>query len=191
MSTAASCAHATSSALMAGGRSWAEKDGRTLIHLNRLGFRLDGMPGSSDPRGMAARQLSPTAYGYRRRGARPQPAAGGGALLPGGSRARRRALCQRHRRHQRGGAPPRRHLHRYRWRDGNGRRVRRGPLHSRRHRADRRSPHHVRHRARIADATCGSRANQDAIWHNDCRSVGRARGLFLCACGRGRRGARS
>ncbi len=44
--------------LMAGGRSWAEKNGRTLIHLNRLGFRLDGMPGSSDPRGMAARHLS-------------------------------------------------------------------------------------------------------------------------------------
>jgi cell division protein FtsA len=43
---------------MAGGRSWAEKDGRTLIHLNRLGFRLDGMPGASDPRGMAAKQLS-------------------------------------------------------------------------------------------------------------------------------------
>jgi cell division protein FtsA len=43
---------------MAGGRSWAEKDGRTLIHLNRLGFRLDGMPGASDPRGMAARQLA-------------------------------------------------------------------------------------------------------------------------------------
>jgi cell division protein FtsA len=44
--------------LMAGGRSWAEKEGRTLIHLNRIGFRLDGMPGSSDPRGMAARHLS-------------------------------------------------------------------------------------------------------------------------------------
>jgi cell division protein FtsA len=44
--------------LMAGGRSWAEKDGRTLLHLNRLGFRLDGMPGSSDPRGMAADRLS-------------------------------------------------------------------------------------------------------------------------------------
>ena len=44
--------------VMAGGRSWAEKDARTLIHLNRLGFRLDGMPGASDPRGMAARQLS-------------------------------------------------------------------------------------------------------------------------------------
>jgi cell division protein FtsA len=44
--------------LMAGGRSWAEKDGRTLIHLNRLGFRLDGLAGGSDPRGMAARRLS-------------------------------------------------------------------------------------------------------------------------------------
>ncbi len=44
--------------LMAGGRSWAEKDDRTILHLNRLGFRLDGMPGASDPRGMAAHRLS-------------------------------------------------------------------------------------------------------------------------------------
>jgi cell division protein FtsA len=44
--------------LMAGGRSWAERDGRTLIHLNRIGFRLDGVSGSSDPRGMAAERLS-------------------------------------------------------------------------------------------------------------------------------------
>jgi cell division protein FtsA len=43
--------------LMAGGRSWAERDGRTLIHLNRIGFRLDGVAGSSDPRGMAAARL--------------------------------------------------------------------------------------------------------------------------------------
>lgn len=44
--------------LMAGGQSWAERDGRTLLHLNRLGFRLDGVAGSSDPRGMAAARLS-------------------------------------------------------------------------------------------------------------------------------------
>lgn len=29
-----------------------------LIHLNRVGFRVDGLAGSSDPRGMAARRLS-------------------------------------------------------------------------------------------------------------------------------------
>lgn len=44
--------------LMAGGRSWAERDNRMLIHFNRIAFRLDGLAGGSDPRGMAARRLS-------------------------------------------------------------------------------------------------------------------------------------
>ncbi len=45
--------------LMAGGRSWAERDGRTLIHLNRIGFRLDGATATTDdPRGMAAQRIS-------------------------------------------------------------------------------------------------------------------------------------
>jgi cell division protein FtsA len=44
--------------LMAGARSFAERDGRMLIHLNRVGYRLDGLAGSSDPRGMAADKLS-------------------------------------------------------------------------------------------------------------------------------------
>ena len=44
--------------LMGGARSWAERDGRTLIHLNRIGFRLDGVAGSNDPRGLAAERLS-------------------------------------------------------------------------------------------------------------------------------------
>lgn len=44
--------------LMTGGHSWAERDGRTLIHLNRIGFRVDGATGSRDPRGMAAGRLS-------------------------------------------------------------------------------------------------------------------------------------
>ncbi len=44
--------------LLAGGRSWAERDGRMLVHLNRIGFRLDGVAGGSDPRGMAAERLS-------------------------------------------------------------------------------------------------------------------------------------
>jgi cell division protein FtsA len=44
--------------LMAAARSYAERDGRTLIHLNRIGFRLDGVSGSNDPRGMAAERLA-------------------------------------------------------------------------------------------------------------------------------------
>ena len=43
--------------LMAGGRAYAERDGRTLVHLDRLGFRLDGATGISDPRRMAGRRL--------------------------------------------------------------------------------------------------------------------------------------
>lgn len=44
--------------LMGAARSYAERDGRALIHLNRIGFHLDGVAGSSDPRGMAAERLS-------------------------------------------------------------------------------------------------------------------------------------
>ena len=44
--------------LMAAARSYAERDGRTLVHLNRIGFRLDGVSGSNDPRGMAAERLA-------------------------------------------------------------------------------------------------------------------------------------
>ncbi|MEQ1652755.1 MAG: cell division protein FtsA [Hyphomicrobium sp.] len=44
--------------MMEGGRAYAERDGRTLIHMNRLGFRLDGAEGTSDPKGLAARHLS-------------------------------------------------------------------------------------------------------------------------------------
>ena len=43
--------------LIAGGRAYAERDGRTLVHLDRLGFRLDGAGGISDPRRMAGRRL--------------------------------------------------------------------------------------------------------------------------------------
>lgn len=43
---------------LAGARAYAERDGRTLVHLNRTGVRLDGLPGGHDPRGMAARRLS-------------------------------------------------------------------------------------------------------------------------------------
>lgn len=41
-----------------GARAFAERDGRTLVHMNRIGYRLDGAPGARDPRGMAARRIS-------------------------------------------------------------------------------------------------------------------------------------
>ncbi|MCB1520954.1 MAG: cell division protein FtsA [Hyphomicrobiaceae bacterium] len=41
-----------------GGRSYAEREGRMLVHMNRIGVRLDGAPGGNDPRGMAAAELS-------------------------------------------------------------------------------------------------------------------------------------
>jgi cell division protein FtsA len=44
--------------LMVGGRAYAEREGRALVHLNRIAYRLDGGPGVRDPRGMAGRRLS-------------------------------------------------------------------------------------------------------------------------------------
>lgn len=44
--------------LKAAGRAYAERDGRLLIYLDRLGWRLDGVPGIHDPKGMAGRRLS-------------------------------------------------------------------------------------------------------------------------------------
>jgi cell division protein FtsA len=44
--------------LLAGGQVYAERDGRTLVHMNEIGLRLDGAPGTRDPRGMAARSLA-------------------------------------------------------------------------------------------------------------------------------------
>ena len=41
-----------------GARSYAEKDGRVLVHLNRLVYALDGAVGIRDPLGMAGRALS-------------------------------------------------------------------------------------------------------------------------------------
>ena len=57
--------------LMAAARSYAERDGRTLIHLNRIGFRLDGVcrqQRSARHGGRASRRRP--AHGCRRRGAR-------------------------------------------------------------------------------------------------------------------------
>lgn len=44
--------------LYQGARAYAERDGRVLIHMNRKQFRLDGVPGGDDPRGLATARLS-------------------------------------------------------------------------------------------------------------------------------------
>ncbi len=44
--------------LKSAGRAYAEKDGRLLLYLDRLGWRIDGAPGIRDPKGMAGRRLS-------------------------------------------------------------------------------------------------------------------------------------
>ncbi len=44
--------------LMSAGESYAERDGRTLIHLNHLGYEIDGAQGVRDPLGLSARRLS-------------------------------------------------------------------------------------------------------------------------------------
>jgi cell division protein FtsA len=44
--------------LMAAARRYAQRDGRTLLHLNHIGYRLDGTAGAADPRGMAGSTLA-------------------------------------------------------------------------------------------------------------------------------------
>lgn len=44
--------------LMSAGEAYAEREGRVLVHINRLASRIDGAAGVVDPRGLAARQLS-------------------------------------------------------------------------------------------------------------------------------------
>lgn len=44
--------------LMAAGRRYAERDGRTLLHMNHITYRLDGATGVTDPRGMAGTTLA-------------------------------------------------------------------------------------------------------------------------------------
>lgn len=44
--------------LVEGGRAYAERGERSLLHMNRLRFRLDGNDGVRDPRGMAARAIA-------------------------------------------------------------------------------------------------------------------------------------
>jgi cell division protein FtsA len=43
--------------VMAAGQSFAERDGRRLVHLNRIGWRLDGQANIHDPRGMRAKLI--------------------------------------------------------------------------------------------------------------------------------------
>jgi cell division protein FtsA len=44
--------------LLAGGQAYAERNGRTLVHMNRIALRLDGAPGMREPRGMVASRLA-------------------------------------------------------------------------------------------------------------------------------------
>lgn len=44
--------------LLAAGQAYAQRDGRTLVHLNEVAVRLDGAPGMHDPRGMAAQSMA-------------------------------------------------------------------------------------------------------------------------------------
>jgi len=44
--------------VMQGGRAYAERDGRTLVHMNAISFRLDNHSGIRDPRGLAGRKLT-------------------------------------------------------------------------------------------------------------------------------------
>lgn len=43
---------------LAGGRNHAERDGRALVHMSRIGFRLDGAGSIREPHGMSATKLS-------------------------------------------------------------------------------------------------------------------------------------
>jgi cell division protein FtsA len=43
--------------LLKAGEAYVERDGRALVHMNEVALRIDGAPGSRDPRGMAARTL--------------------------------------------------------------------------------------------------------------------------------------
>ncbi len=44
--------------LMDAGRAFAERDGRSLVHLSRVGMRLDGLDAGGEPIGMAAQELA-------------------------------------------------------------------------------------------------------------------------------------
>jgi len=44
--------------VMIGARAFAERDGRSLVHLNKIAFRLDGAAGIAEPLGMSCRRLT-------------------------------------------------------------------------------------------------------------------------------------
>jgi cell division protein FtsA len=44
--------------VLVAGRGFAERDGRALLHLHRLGYRIDGEAGIVNPRGMAGSKLA-------------------------------------------------------------------------------------------------------------------------------------
>lgn len=44
--------------VMEAGRSYAQRNGRALVHLNRIGFCVDQLPGVRDPRGRPCRRLA-------------------------------------------------------------------------------------------------------------------------------------
>ncbi len=44
--------------MQAAGQAYAERNGRALLHMNRLGFEVDGLPGVNDPLGLVARKLA-------------------------------------------------------------------------------------------------------------------------------------
>lgn len=44
--------------VLEGGRAYAEREARMLLHMNRIGLRLDGAPGGGDPRGLAAHRIT-------------------------------------------------------------------------------------------------------------------------------------
>jgi cell division protein FtsA len=54
----AGVAEADIARLYAAARAYAEHDGRSLLHLNRLAYRLDGELSGADPTGMAAARLT-------------------------------------------------------------------------------------------------------------------------------------
>jgi len=43
--------------VLTAGQAYVERDGRALVHMNEVALRIDGVPGSRDPRGIAAGAL--------------------------------------------------------------------------------------------------------------------------------------
>ena len=152
--------------MLDGGRAYAEREGRTLIHMNRLGFRLDGAEGMRDPKGLAGRQLSAHLHAVTADeaplrnlllliercylgcdGLIATPYASALATTTEEERALGVTVIDFGAGTTSIGA------------------VRRRPFRRRRGHSGRLAAHHIRHRQSVADATRGSRANQNALWH--------------------------